>query len=470
MPFLFVPSSLLSHCKRILTVAATALAMVACGGDSSPQSPPQIPPQSGPTPGWNPPLQFADLGTSTATGLRVAWAGSTRALIVWEAESAGNRRVQALWFPSTATDVPMTLDTPGPGDPRAPDVAVDAQGRAVVVWLQNQGGANKVWARRFDPLTGWAPAEVLDAAAVGIDRPPRVAIHRDGSALVTWLRDAPGGRPVMSRAFQPGMGWGPEWRLDTSPGGTRAPAVTIDGEGRGMVVWPQQNTGFSGPFPLWSRDVNLTTGAGTTRRVETLGPDASLAQLVTLDDGSVLTAWPAVVPVAAPSTLVATSRFDPTAGWSLPLQPGGFVTDILDLALAAGRAGASAVLWSELQNGRQRLALNRMVGSQVPNGTPLTVFDQPATVPAVRLSPQMVLDEGNRAIWIWQLGPEGGAELWASDQAPGALPTPALRLDQGASAGVSSAGLARGARGETLAAWTQNTAAGARVWAAVRYP
>lgn len=446
----------IDRCRPAIAAALAALALAGCGG--------------GPPPGWTEPFPLT-ASAGTATDLRMAWAGGKRALVVWETEEAGIRRVQALWLSAIGFEGPTTLDTPGPGVPRAPDLAVDAQGRAVVVWLQAQGGADRVWARRFDPVTGWAPAEVLNAAAAGNDRTPRVAVHRNGSALVTWLRDVLNiGSPVMARAFQPGRGWGPEWRLDTSPGAPRAPAVTIDGQGRGMVVWPQQNTIFSGPFPLWGRDVDLATGTGTTTRVETLGPDALMAQLVTLDDGSVLTAWPAVFPVSAPSRLMATSRFDPTAGWSLPLQPGGFVTDIQDLTLAAGRAGASAVLWSELQDGRQRLALNRLVGSQLQNATPTIVFDQPAAVPPAPLLPQIVLDADNRAIWIWQQGPQGASALWASDQIADAAPATPVRLDQGPSAGISSAGLALGPEGEALAAWTQNTASGARVWAAWRHP
>lgn len=445
---------MLTRCRPAIAAVLAAMALAGCGGGSPP--------------GWAEPFPLATT-TGTVTGLRLAWtAGGARTLAVWETEEAGIRRVQALWFPARRSEAPMALDTPGPGVPREPDVAMDAQGRVVVVWLQAQGGADRVWARRFDPATGWAPAEVLDTAAAGNDRPPRVAVHRNGSALAAWLRDLPASRPVMSRAFQPGHGWGPEWRLDTSPGPTRAPVVTLDGQGRGVVVWPQRDTIFSGnPLPLWGRDIELTTGAGTTTRVEQIGPDASLPQLVTLDDGSVLVAWRAALSLSTSSQLVGTSQFNPGVGWSEPLQPGGIVTEVSAISLAAGRARTSAVMWAEAQGGRHRLALNRLVGAQVSSGTPLIVVDEPDTV---RLVPQVVLDASGRAIWIWQQGPAGASALWGSDQVEGVAPASPVRLDQGTSAGASSAGLALRTGDEALAVWTQNTAGGTRIWAARRIP
>jgi hypothetical protein len=443
--------SMLTRCRSAIAAVLAAMALVGCGG--------------GPPPGWTEPFLLATT-TGTATGLRMVWTGGTRTLVVWETEEAGIRRVQALWVPARRLEAPMTLDTPGPGVPREPDVAMDAQGRVVVVWRQEQGGANRVWARRFEPATGWAPAEVLDAAAVGNDLAPRVAMHGNGSALVVWTRGS--GGPVMSRAFQPGPGWGPERQLDTSAGATRSPAVTLDGQGRGMVVWPQGDDIFDGPFPPWSRDVDLTTGAGTTTRVESIGPDASLQQLVTLGDGSVLLAWRAFLGPAV--ELVATSRFHPGSGWSVPLQPTGsgvFVAGVAAISLAAGPGSTSAVMWTETQSGRNRLGLNRLVGAQVSSGTPLIVADEPDTV---RLVPQVVLDASGRAIWIWQQGPAGASALWTSDQVEGVAPASPVRLDQGASAGVSSAGLALRTADEALAIWTQNTASGARIWGARRIP
>lgn len=444
----------IDRCRTAIAAALAALALAGCGG--------------GPPPGWTGPFPLT-ASAGTATDLRMAWAGGKRALMVWETKEAGIRRVQALWFSAIGPEGPTTLDTPSPGVPRTPDVAVDAQGRAVVVWLQAQGGADRVWARRFDPATGWAPAEVLDSLVVGITYAPRVAVHRNGSALVAWLRESEAGAQVMSRAFLPGQGWGPERELDTSPGAAISPAVALDGQGRGVVVWPQSNTEFSGPTPLWSRDLDLATGAGTTLRVEPIGLNATLPQLVPLDDGSVLTAWRTAEPVLTPNELLATSRFDPTGGWSLPLVPSGSsnVTAVSAISLAAGRAGASVVMWSEARGGRHRLALRRLVGARLQDSTPLVVADEPDTV---RLVPQVTLDASDRAIWIWQQGPASASALWASDQVAGAAPATPLRLDRGPSAGASSAGLALGPGGEALAAWVQNTASGTRVWAAWRHP
>jgi hypothetical protein len=456
-----------------------AMTLIGCGGE--------------PPHGWGEP--FLITATSgTATGLRLAWSGGPQALAVWETEEAGTRRVHAVLLATDGADIrenasdrlgpagrdpaqrphaPMTLGTPGPGVLRKPDVAMDPSGRAVVAWLEGELPLQHVVTTRHDPDTGWATED-----SMGIefnDREPRVAVHPDGSALVAWVRNLVGGlgpttssNPVMSRAFQQGQGWGPERKLDTSVGSSRSPAVAFDGQGRGMVIWPQHDTERFASFPLalWCRDVNLSTGAGTTAWLEDLRVDAWMPQLVTLSDGRVLAAWRAFFDTS--SELVVTSLFTPGTGWSVPQQPTGsavFVESVSALSLAAGPGGTSAVMWTDRQNGRNRLGLNRLTGAQVTE--PLFVVNEPDTVPLV---PQLVLDAGGQAIWIWVRGPVNAGALWASDQAANGDPTPPVRLDLHDSAGATSAGLALGKDGKALATWLQNTPDGARLWGAWRYP
>ena len=456
-----------------------AMALIGCGGE---------PPQ-----GWGAPFLITAT-TGTVTGLRLVWSGGPKALAVWETEEAGTRRVQAMFLEPEDADsredasdrrgpassgtaqrpsAPMTLGTPGPGVPREPDVAMDALGRAVVVWLEREVGLQHVLAKRYDPANGWASDETMGAESN--DLAPRVAVHPNGSALVAWMRILGGllgptvsRAPIMSRAFQQDQGWGPERKLDTSAGSTRSPAVTFDGQGRGMVIWPQHDAGPTASFPLalWSRDVDLSTGAGTTAWLEDMRIDALMPQLVTLSDGRVLAAWRERN--GTTEGRVSTSLFTPGTGWSVPQQPTGpavLAEDVSALSLAPGPDGTSAVMWTEKQAGRNRLGLNRLSGAQV--NTPLVVVNEPDTVP---LLPQLVLDSSGQAIWIWVQGTANASALWASDQVANGATGPAVRLDQHNSAGPASAGLALGKDGKALAAWLQNTPNGARLWGAWRYP
>lgn len=415
--------------------------------------------------GWAGPVPLA-ASDGVASGVRVAQNANGRTLVVWEREAAGMRSVQVRFVPTGLNpEVPVTLDSASAGAPRTPDVAMDAEGRAMVVWVQAQGGANRVWARRYHPGTGWEPAEVLDPAAEGADAAPRVAMHRNGEALVAWLRATPDDRRILARAYRPGAGWGPEWRMDVSGLGTLPPVVAVDTGGRGMVLWPQQNSIFENNLPPWGRDVDLASGAGTTSRVESIGLDAYLPQLTALGDGSVLAAWSATA--GNNIRVLGTSQYTAAGGWSVPLEARGDVADLLSISLAAGSGAISAVMWCESQGGRHRLGLRRLNGAQILGSAPMFVTDEPDTV---RLVPQLKLDARGEAVWIWLQGPESAAELWSNTLSDTDVPGIPQRVDLGASAGASSAALVLEPSGLGMAAWTQNTGIGHRVWVARRYP
>lgn len=422
-----------------------------------------LPGCGGPSPGWSPPLAAAS-ASGQASGLRVVWGEGGSALAVWETETAGVRRVMAAWLDSTESTPAITataLDAPDSGAPRLPDAALDASGRAWVVWRQAlPAGGDWVLARRHEPGAGWLPVELLGPAASGADRPPRVAMDGSGGTTATWLRDSPAGRPVVARTWLPGGPWSPEQRLDAlNDTATKPPAVTVDGRGHGIVVWPQRLTIFDGPFPPWGSDVDPGAVGSITGQVETLGLDADLMRLVTLSGGQALLAWRAIAPPGF--SIVGTSLYTPGVGWSAPLQPSGTVASIPALALTAGPANASAVWWVEGDGGSERLLLQRLAGAAAPFDPPWTLVEAAA---GTRLWPQGVMTRAGEVVSLWESGPSGTTGLWTSTQPPGAAPGPAQRLDEGSAAGVSASGVARGPADRVVAAWTQPVASGHRLW------
>ena len=89
----------------------------------------------------------------------------------------------------------------------APQVAVDPQGNAIAVWMQDDGrGPFNILANRFVPGVGWGTAELIetDAGDAGL---PRVALDSQGNAIAVWhqggIRDN-----IWANRFVPGVGWG----------------------------------------------------------------------------------------------------------------------------------------------------------------------------------------------------------------------------------------------------------------------
>jgi hypothetical protein len=153
-----------------------------------------------------------------------AWCGPSNRM--W----ASRRVAPGAWEPasSSVTDccTGPALDTPGAGI----SVGVAANGMAIVVGST----ANRVCARRYDPVSGWLGTGVLGTPG-GDGVGAQVAVNPNGQALVAWNNFTTGGGLIKVRAYDPVSGWGP---VLTGPGtGSGRLGLGIGSAGDGAVVY-----------------------------------------------------------------------------------------------------------------------------------------------------------------------------------------------------------------------------------------
>lgn len=67
-----------------------------------------------------------------------------------------------------------------------PEVAMDASGHALVVWYQNDGIADSIWANRFIAGAGWGTATLIETEGPGDAVEPVIAMNGKGHAVATW--------------------------------------------------------------------------------------------------------------------------------------------------------------------------------------------------------------------------------------------------------------------------------------------
>lgn len=133
---------------------------------------------------WSPPvLHSPRVGTAYAPQLSVAPTGE--ATVVWFALSDGKYVVRARrWVPADERwDVAATLSSPAT-HAWSPQVAADADGRAIVVW-RRPGSPSVVESRRFDG--GWEPGPVALSGTTNAEAPD-VAVGPRGDAIALWQR------------------------------------------------------------------------------------------------------------------------------------------------------------------------------------------------------------------------------------------------------------------------------------------
>ena len=133
---------------------------------------------------------------------------------------------------------PQLLETDS-GRADHPRIAMNATGNAVAVWEQSDGQTYNIWANRYTPVSGWAGPEPLETDNAGDAVLPQVAIDVAGRALVVWQQRVEGTRyDIWANYYAPGSGWaGPEPIETDDSGGARQPVVAMDSMGNGLAVW-----------------------------------------------------------------------------------------------------------------------------------------------------------------------------------------------------------------------------------------
>jgi hypothetical protein len=178
------------------------------------------------------------------------------------------------------------------GSLEAISVSVDAQGGAMVVYVKTRSYDDRgVFAQRYGPARGWQGPEPLGTGA----RTPRLALDREGNALVVWSGSD---RRLHGRWFDARTAtWAPEQTLPgTQDVGSTDFAIAIAGARRGLAVWTLFD--WQGDDPLGTVKASVFAGAGWSDSLPIQAPEH----------------WPAVSPSLAmdPSGNAMATWADPT--------------------------------------------------------------------------------------------------------------------------------------------------------------
>jgi hypothetical protein len=183
---------------------------------------------------WQPP---ATVGSELVAGSDFAIDGRGDAVAVWDSWTEGflsHRVVQAAFRPAggewqTPVDLSEDLSENWRWEPYEPQVAIDEQGDALVVWSRGYGESGGVMSG-FKPSGGaWqAPVELSPPGTS--DGDAQVAFDGQGNALAVW--DGEDGT-VQSESKPAGGAWqGP---VDIGHGG--GPQVAFDERGDALAAW-----------------------------------------------------------------------------------------------------------------------------------------------------------------------------------------------------------------------------------------
>jgi len=120
-----------------------------------------------------------------------------------------------------------------------PQVVIDDFGNAVVVWQQNDGSDDNIYANHYDSAAGRWEEPILIEADAGNTSHPSLALNESGNVVAVWQLEIDNTYIVYANVYDTSAGvWGVSEPL-SSGGNTYNLQLAVDDAGNAVITWEQ---------------------------------------------------------------------------------------------------------------------------------------------------------------------------------------------------------------------------------------
>jgi hypothetical protein len=368
--------------------------------------------------GWG---TAAPLAPGTGTGAQspqIAMGANGTALVVWSQPAMSHPSIWASRYTvATGWDAPVLIESNDAGSAIFPHVAVDPQGNGVVAWHQSNGSTFNIWAAHYAAHGGWEAATLIGPQDAGnfffAPSDVQVAMDAGGNALAIWQQyDADTTvSGIWVNRFRPNVGWDVAVPLVNERAGN--PQIAMDANGNALAVW-EQGDGNSVVY-IWASRYTPASGWGSGVQVSTGG--AHHPQLSFDSPGNAVAAWQQADGM---NTRIGSSRFTLGVGWDSPSMinsatVGSSVGLEVGPDIATDSAGNSLLLWEQLDGSRHRVWSSHY--------TPGTGWAAPSAIDSPdgldTAFAQIAVDARGNALALWQQADGKRFNIWANRYSSG---------------------------------------------------
>ena len=195
----------------------------------------------------------------TAQNPQVAMDNNGNAIIVWQqSDGSANQIFKSEYRSGVWTHPTTSADNISPNGQGAsvPQVAMDNLGNAIIIWLQSDGAVNQVYKSEYRSGAWTHPTNLatdhisLDSVPAG---EPQLAMDNNGNAIIAWLQqDDTAAAAVFKSEYRSGVWKHPAGRTDNvSPASNNmsGPRLSMDDNGNALLVWVQNDDTANIPGP-----------------------------------------------------------------------------------------------------------------------------------------------------------------------------------------------------------------------------
>jgi hypothetical protein len=298
---------------------------------------------------WQEPVSLAEYIFASASDARLGVAADGSAIAVWTQSGEENIVWVRRYAPDSGWGPPARLSA---GFASRPAIDLDATGGAIVVWPQSTaaGEPADLWAARYVVGSGWQPAALAETQG-GSAETPEVALDGDGDAMLVWRQSLGGqlGR-AWARRYSVASGWQTETMIDNGSETAGNPRVAVRANGDAFAVWSMHDLATGRFAQVWSNRFAVASGWAGAERIddridETAGADARIV-VDAQGDASALWTELAGLPGAYTGASVWVNRHIAGSGWGAAQRVSA---EGQAEALGVDARGNAMALWTEFR-------------------------------------------------------------------------------------------------------------------------
>ncbi len=360
---------------------------------------------------WQQPTLLEHNNTGTAWNPNLAVDSKGNALAVWRQHDGWRYNIWASYFmPATGWSAPVLIEANNTGTAWDPKVAMDASGRGIAVWSQHANVRENIWANNFYPDTGWGTPEIIELNDTGgMASSPEIAMSAQGKAVVVWHEYNGTRENIWANAYDPENGWNSAVMIEMDPGTAQNPRVAVDSHGNGIAIWQQYdgkverirvNT-YTAATGNWNTAQNIESGPGRASNPQiAVSLDGEAFATWQQDNGGVDSIW--------------ISHYG-TDGWGVPI-----VLESDDSGNAGNPSvalygdGNAMVVWDQYDGRNNNVWVNRYHKETGWSGAELLDIENAGGA----FNPKISIDKKGRALVVWNQSDGDRMNIWSNRYLP----------------------------------------------------
>jgi hypothetical protein len=350
---------------------------------------------------WSTPVNVSVLGND-AVYPRVTVDSTGRAIAVWRRTDGVNWIVQSSTsINGAAWTIPVNLSLGGQ-DAAVPQVTVDSTGRATAVWTRSNGSDNMIQSSWSVNGAAWSTAVDLSVATKSA-YDPQVSVDSTGRAIAVWMRDNGVNYVVQSSTSLAGGAWSAPVDLSAAGQDVMSPQVSVDSTGRATAVWPR----FNGIHYIIQSSTSLNGAAWSTPAdLSVIGRSADYPQVTSDSTGLATAVW---YRHNGSNNIIQSSTSLNGAAWSTPVDLSATLRNAENPQVTVDSTGLATAVWNRNDGS------NTIIQSSTSlSGSTWTAPVDLSATGADANSQQVTVDSAGRATAVWQLTGAGSGVIQSS--------------------------------------------------------